>query len=109
MSGGHFDYEDYRIQDMMNKIEEDIKYNDKEYNFNDAMQEESTDEGYHYGYQHSPQTLDILKRLLKNMKKVKDVLHFYDWYVSGDTCEETFIEKASKYYLSQYVGVCNQE
>ena len=98
MSGGHFDYQDYRIQDMMDKIEEDIEYNDKEYIFDEAMREESTEEGYHYGYQHSPQTLDILKRLLKDLKKVKNVLHFYDWYISGDTCEETFIEKASVYY-----------
>ena len=94
MSGGYFDYQDYRLQDMMDKIEEDIEYNDKEYIFDKAMREECTEEGYH----HSPQTLDILKRLLKDLKKVKDVLHFYDWYVSGDTCEETFIEKASKYY-----------
>ena len=50
MSGGHFDYQDYRIQDMMDKIEEDIEYNDKEYIFDEAMREESTEEGYHYSY-----------------------------------------------------------
>ena len=32
------------------------------------------------------------------MKKVMEVLHAYDWYVSGDTCEETFLKEASKYY-----------
>ena len=28
MSGGHFDYQDNRINDMMNIIKHDIKYND---------------------------------------------------------------------------------
>ena len=39
-----------------------------------------------------------MKKLLKDMKKVMDVLHAYDWYISGDTCEETFLKEAKKYY-----------
>lgn len=35
------------------------------------------------------------------MKKVMDVLHAYYWYVSGDTCEETFLEEANKYYKTK--------
>ena len=94
MSGGHFDYQDNRIDDMMDIIKHDIKYNDVEWHY-DPETDQSTED---YGYQHSKETLDILKKLLKDMKKVMDVLHYYDWYVSGDTCEETFLEKASKYY-----------
>lgn len=94
MSGGYFDYEDNRIDDMMDKIKHDIKYNDVEWHYNPETDESTED----YGFQHSKETLDLLKKLLKDMKKVMDVLHAYDWYVSGDTCEETFLEEASKYY-----------
>lgn len=94
MSGGHFDYKDCELDDMMDIIKHDIKYNDVEWNYNTETGESVDD----YGFQHSPETLSILKRLLKDMKKVMDVLHYYDWYVSGDTCEETFLEDASKYY-----------
>ena len=27
-----------------------------------------------------------------------EVLYAYDWYVSGDTCDETFLKEANKYY-----------
>ncbi len=94
MSGGHFDYQDNRIDDMMDIIKHDIKYNDVEWNYNCETGESVED----YGFQHSKETLGILKKLLKDMKKVMNVLHAYDWYVSGDTCEETFLKEASKYY-----------
>ena len=94
MSGGHFDYQDSRIYDMMDIIKHDIKYNDVEWSYNPETGESVKD----YGFQHSKETLDILKKLLKDMKKVMEVLHAYDWYVSGDTCEETFLKEASKYY-----------
>ena len=82
MSGGHFDYQDNRIDDMMDIIKHDIKYNDVEWSYTSETGESVED----YGFQHSKETIVILKRLLKDMKKVMDVLHAYDWYVSGDTC-----------------------
>lgn len=94
MSGGHFDYQDNRIEDMMDIIKHDIKYNDVEWNYNTETGESVED----YGFQHSKETIAILKKLLKDMKKVMNVLHAYDWYVSGDTCEETFLKEADKYY-----------
>lgn len=97
MSGGHFDYQDNRIDDMMDIIKHDIKYNDVEWNYNSETGESVDD----YGFQHSKETIAILKKLLKDMKKVMNVLHAYDWYVSGDTCEETFLKEASKYYKTR--------
>ena len=94
MSGGHFDYQDFRLEDMMDIIKHDIKYNDIEWHYNPETGESTED----YGYQHSKETIDILKKLLKDMKKVKEVLHAYDWYVCGDTCEETFLKESKKYY-----------
>ena len=96
MSGGHFEYQDNRIDDMIDIIKHDIKYNDVEWNYNCETGESVED----YGFQHSKETIAILKKLLKDMKKVMNVLHAYDWYVSGDTCEETFLKEAKKYYKS---------
>ena len=87
MSGGHFDYQDKCIDNMIDIIKHDIKYNSKTV--------ESVDD---YGFQPSRETIDILNKLLKDMRKVMNVLRAYDWYVSGDTCEETFLEEARKYY-----------
>ena len=39
-----------------------------------------------------------IKQTLSETKERRKSQKCYDWYVSGDTCEETFIEKASKYY-----------
>lgn len=79
---------------MMDIIKYDIKYNDVEWNCNC----ETGEYVENYGFQHSKETVVILKKLLKDMKKVMDVLHAYDWYVSGDSCEETFLKEANKYY-----------
>jgi len=43
--------------------------------------------------------LKYLKKIIKLSKKVADVLHAYDWYVSGDTCEENFLEKCKELKL----------
>ena len=94
MSGGHFDYHDKRIADMMNIIKHDIKYNYVEWNYNSETGKSVDD----YGFQHSKEIISILKKLMKDMNKVLDVLHAYDWYVSGDNCEETFLKECSKYY-----------
>lgn len=94
MSGGHFDYQDNHIENMMDIIKHDIKYNDVEWQY-DPETGESVEE---YGFQYSKETIIILKKLLKDMKKVRDVLHAYDWYVSGDTCEETFLKEVNKFY-----------
>lgn len=97
MSGGHFEYQDNRIEDMMDIIKHDIKYNDIKWDYNSETGESVED----YGFQHSKETIVILKKLLKDMKKVMNVLHAYDWYVSGDTCEETFLKEANKYYKTR--------
>lgn len=94
MSGGHFEYQDNCIDDIMDVIKHDIKYNDVEWSYNSDTGESVED----YGFQHSKETLDILGKLLKDMNKVMNVLHAYDLYVSGYICEETFLKEANKYY-----------
>ncbi len=59
MSGGHFDYKDMRIQDLIDQLERD-KYN-----------------------------TFVMRSLLTSMM---NVLHAYDWFMSGDTGEKDFLE-----------------
>jgi hypothetical protein len=90
MSGGHFDYQDNILFDIIDQIKYDIKYNDISW-------ENANDDNY--GFQHSKETIKYLKKIIKLSKKVADALHAYDWYVSGDTCEETFLEKCKELKL----------
>ena len=98
MSGGHFDYQDSRIYDFADIIKHDIKYNDVTW---EQANENTESNGYSedYGYQHSKETIKYLKKIVKLSKKLADALHAYDWYVSGDTCEETFLEKCKELKL----------
>ena len=95
MSGGHFEYKDFYLDEIIDQIKDDIKYND--ITWEQANENTNTNEYSHaYGYQHSKETIKYLKKIVKLTKKVYDLLHAYDWYVSGDTCEETFLEKCKE-------------
>lgn len=96
MSGGHFDYRDNYLYDIIDKIKNDIEYNDvkwEDVNQNIESRYAYSDE---YGYQSSKETIEYLEKLIKECKKCTDLLHAYDWYISGDTCEETFLEKCKE-------------
>jgi len=57
MSGGHFDYQDMRIDELIDILKRD-KYN--------------------------------TKKLEKLLKSIMNILHAYDWFMSGDTGESDF-------------------
>ena len=80
MSGGHFDYKDNRICDFIERIEDDIRLDD----INDSPFKD--------------EIIRVAKLLIRDLHKVKDVLHSYDWFMSGDTGEEYFLNEAHKYY-----------
>jgi len=66
MSGGHFDYKDL---ELFGNVEHKL--------INDSMGAETN-----YAYK--------LKELVKI---IGDLVHAYDWYVSGDTGEDTFLKE----------------
>ena len=57
MSGGHFDYLDMRISDIIDILQRD--------NYN-------------------------TKKMEKILKFIMNILHSYDWFISGDTSEGDF-------------------
>jgi hypothetical protein len=81
MSGGYFDYVQYRLNDIACSIEKLIENNDI------TTQDEWGDK---IGKGFAPETITEFKRALVIMQKASIYLHRIDWLVSGDTGEESF-------------------
>jgi hypothetical protein len=79
MSGGHFDYQQYRIQDIAEEVEKLIKNNGQ-------------DEWYTF----SEKDISEFRKGLVYLK----IAHIYaqriDWYVSGDDGEDDFHERLNE-------------
>ena len=70
MSGGHFDYHQYRIREIAESVE-DIIQNSK----------------------YPPEVLEKIKEGLDALKKAEIYTQRIDWLVSGDDGPETFLER----------------
>ena len=82
MSGGHFndnDYVYYKVAQFADELEEEIQDNDK------------PDE---YGYappNFSPETIKYLRKQLRQMRKVSEIMRHIDYLYSGDHGEDSFM------------------
>ena len=86
MSGGHFDYLQNRLTDIVEQLESDIKFNDV------PSSETSWDEPS--GPQFGEEGVCYMKALCSLCQQVKDLLDAYDKAVCFDTSEEDFIDAA---------------
>ena len=87
MSGGHFDYQQYRCHDIATMIDELIASND----------DESLDEfGNRRGHGFCAETISRFKTASHTLKKAGTMAQRIDWLVSGDDGEETFLRKWKK-------------
>lgn len=91
MSGGHFEYKDFILIEFADQLALDIKASD------------TVNEGKYTGEEWDkptnfefPETKKILGQMIEDLTVLRDLLHEYDWAICGDTCEETFIERAKK-------------
>jgi hypothetical protein len=80
MSGGHFDYKQYHIDDIVSKIEYLIKTNDY------------TD-GWGYKRAYSEETITKFKEALTTLRRGAIMAQRIDWLVSGDDGEESFHQR----------------
>jgi hypothetical protein len=79
MSGGHFEYQQYRIEDIAQSIEELIKSND----------DESLNEwGYRRGHGYSTETIEKFKIAVDTLEKAAIMAQRVYWLVSGDDVGE---------------------
>lgn len=84
MSGGHFNYDQYKIIDIAVEIDSLIKNNDSQ----------ETDEwGYSKGHGYSKETIDKFKDAVYHLRMAYVYACRVDWLVSGDDSEESFHER----------------
>lgn len=84
MSGGHFDYNQYKIQYMIDEIEQLII---------DNYSEELNEWGDKKGSFYSEKTINEFKVAVAMLKVSYVYVQRIDWLVSGDDGENTFHER----------------
>jgi hypothetical protein len=81
MSGGHFDYQQYRLEDMASMIDDLIATNDSTLLDN---------YGCPKGYGYSPATIQRFKLTAHTLRQAAAMTQRVDWLVSGDDGEDDF-------------------
>ena len=81
MSGGYFDYQQYRIEDIATAIDELIGTND-----DNRPDEYGTPRGLGY----SPETIARFREAAHTLRRARDMAQRIDWLVSGDDGEDSF-------------------
>lgn len=87
MSGGHFDYDQYRIRQIADSIDQLIRQNGKK---KDYKVSEWEDEHY---YEYPAEVIEKFKEGYDTLRKAEIYAQRIDWLVSGDDGEESFIER----------------
>ena len=77
MSGGHFDYQQYRLYDIAHMIDELIAGNNIPNTFGHARN-------------YSAETIAKFKLAAETLRRASAMAGRVDWLVSGDDSEETF-------------------
>ena len=87
MSGGYFEYQQYRLGQMADEIEDAIYKNDSE-----EVNEYYDKKGNGF----SEDTIQEFKLAVWYLKQAMVYVHEIDWLLSGDDGEETFHERLKK-------------
>ncbi len=90
MSGGHFDYKQYAIKDIIESIESIIQNN--------------TNLSNDFENRFSEKTIQEFKNAIKYLTLAKIYSHRIDWLISGDDGEETFHERLNEELRNNDVG-----
>jgi len=100
MSGGHWEYIQYRFTDIAEDIDKLVEQNGK-LKSEDELKENSwrDDDWYNkypedrYYYEYPQEVLDEFKIGAEVIRKAKIYIHRMDWLLSGDDGEESFIRR----------------
>lgn len=82
MSGGHFDYNCFRISSFADGLKAEIERNKEGDEFG--------------GLNYKKETINKLKKCYKLIKQSGDLAHAVEYLYSGDYGEESFIEEYNK-------------
>jgi hypothetical protein len=98
MSGGHFDYGQYRIQEIADSVEGLISRNGKKKTGLDDWERNYCKENPEYAF-HEKYSNEVIKEFKKGLKALRKAYIYaqrIDWLVSGDDSEENFIERLNE-------------
>lgn len=83
MSGGYFDYDQYRLEDIADSIGRVIRSNDDE-----------CEEGWELkGANYPPEIIERFKETEHTLRQAREMVHRVDWLLSGDDGEESFLRR----------------
>jgi hypothetical protein len=99
MSGGKFDYIQYRIHDIAEQIQQEIdkqgKKKEAESMFDMDYYKRYPEEAVYPTY--SKEVIDAFEKGIKALKIAHVYAHRIDWFLSGDdSIEESFLSKLEK-------------
>lgn len=83
MSGGHFDYLFYRLDDFADRLERDIQNNSKQ-------------DEWGYARNYSDTTIRKLAEYVLRCKFIASAMKEIEWLYSSDTSEEEFLQNIEK-------------
>lgn len=86
MSGGFFEYNQYKIYQIAEELEDVILKNGKKRERRESWEDE-------YNYEYPPEVIAKFKEGLELLKKAHIYAHRIDWLLSGDDGEESFLER----------------
>ena len=86
MSGGRFDYLQYRFSEIIEAIEQEIRDNNAE----------PREEDWFFPHEYSEETIEKFKEGIKFIKIAQVYAQRIDWLLSSDDGEETFHERLAE-------------
>lgn len=87
MSGGHFNYDQFKLGQIADEIQELIHNNDNE---------EINSWGDTVGRFYTKETIAEFRDAISHLRLAQIYAHEIDWLLSGDTGEERFHERLNK-------------
>ena len=87
MSGGHFEYNQYKIGYIADEVETLIENNESD---------EPDGWGGTVGHHYTPETIEEFKKAVKALRLAQIYAHRIDWLVSCDDGEDSFHRRLKK-------------
>jgi hypothetical protein len=100
MSGGAFNYDQYKIGYMVDQIEETVVKNGVEKTPEDLKNEGWRDPDWYkkypedlFHYKYPDEVIEKMKEGIEVLKRAQIYAHRIDWLLSGDDGEESFLRR----------------
>ena len=87
MSGGHFDYQQYHLDNMADEIDKIVEHNDIK---------ELDSWGYQIGENFPSEIIEKFEETSAYLRRASDMVQRVDWLLSGDDGESSFMSRWEK-------------